>query len=260
MISFSRLTISPDVRGVVCALHRVDLDDDDVVGFRRLQERKHRRVAHVAAVPVRHAVDLDGAKQQRQRRRRHHHVRVDLVAREDVRAAGVHVGGGNEQFEFAAAHRVEIDEAVDQVAQRIDVQRIEIVGREIARHRLEPALHRRSRKRQQREQPVGDRALHWRQVAARAGRAPERGEPLARLLRAAAREPVGDHHGVDGAGRCAGNAGDLQPAVGEQMIGDAPGERAVRAAALQREVDLLLAALRPLARPASKRRFVRPSR
>ena len=37
-----------------------------------------------------------------------------------------------------AAHRVEIDEALDQVLERIDVERVEIVGRPVARQRAEP--------------------------------------------------------------------------------------------------------------------------
>jgi hypothetical protein len=110
------------------------------------------------------------------------------------------------KLKLAVAHRVEIDEARNQVVQRIDVERVEFVGREIMRHRLEPVLHRPGRERQQREQPVRHRALHWRQIAAGAGGAPEIGQPLARFLTPAARQPVGDHHRVDRARRGAGNA------------------------------------------------------
>ena len=137
------------------------------------------------------------------------------------------------------ADRLEIDEAFEQVLQRVDVERIEVVGREILRHRLDPDAHRRIFQRQEREQPVDRLALHVWQSAAEAGRAPEIGKALARFLSPAAHQSVGQQHGIDRAGRGAGDAFDLEPAVFQQMIEHAPGEGAVRAAALQREIDAL---------------------
>ena len=90
-------------------------------------------------------------------------------------------------------------------------------------------------------QPVEHAALHGRQIAVEADRAPEIGEALARLLGPAAPESVGQHHRVHGPGRCAGHALDAQPLVREDVIDRAPGERAVRAASLQRQIDLLRA-------------------
>jgi len=84
-------------------------------------------------------------------------------------------------------------------------------------------------------------------MAVDADRAPEIGEPLACLVRPAAGEPVGEHDRVHRSRRRAGNAFDLDAAVVEQLIEHAPGERAVRAAALQGEIDRLGAPL-PLAR------------
>src|SRR5262249_429546 len=68
---------------------------------------------------------------------------------------------------------------------------------------------------------------------------PEFREALARLRWPAAGEAVGQHHGVHGSGGCSGNSADREPPVLEQIIEHAPGERAVRAAALQREIDAL---------------------
>ncbi len=160
-----------------------------------------------------------------------------------------------------AADRLEVDEALDQVLERIDVERIEIVGRQQPRHRAEPqALARNERK-----QPLDHAALQIGQVAVDAHRAPEIGEPRPRLVRPPAIEPVGEHDGIDRAGRGAGNALDLEAAVVEQLIEHAPGEGAMRAAALQREVDppappFGCAPERPRRRPGTpaRRRAERP--
>ena len=219
------------------ALERIDLHDQHVLGRRRAQERQHRRVAAVAAVPIGHAVDLHRLEQQRQAGRRHHDFRRHLGAREHALLAAVDVGGGNEQLApRVAAHQREIDEALDQALERIDVERIEIVGRPVARQRAEPR-HRRALPRHEREQPLDRFALQLRQRAAEARRAPEIGEPLPRLLRPAAREPVGEHHRVHGAGGGAGDAVDGDPPVGQQLVEHAPGEGAMRPAALEGEVD-----------------------
>ena len=69
---------------------------------------------------------------------------------------------------------------------------------------------------------------------------------VARLVGPAAGEPVGEHDRIDRACRGAGNALDLEPAIVEQLVEHAPGEGAVRAAALQRQID-------PLAPPAWSR-------
>ena len=59
----------------------------------------------------------------------------------------------------------------------------------------------------------------------------------ARALGAAFGVTVGQHRGVHGAGRGPGNAVDLEPRLFEQAIEHAPGEGAMRAAALEREID-----------------------
>ena len=163
-----------------------------------------------------------------------------MLARENMQASGLHVGGGDEDDARIGAQAFEVDETLDQILQRIDVERVHVVGRQIFRPGVEPVESRRILVWQKREQPVGHRALQRRQVAADARRAPEVGEPLACFVGSAALQAVGEHHGVDRAGRGAGNALDGKPPVLEQMIEHAPGEGAVRAAALQREVDALL--------------------
>src|SRR3546814_16987835 len=97
--------------------------DLDVVRLRRIEEGKESGVTHVAAVPVGHAVDLDRLKDQRQAGRGHHHVGGQLVALEDLHAAGLHVGGGDVDLQMrAGAHLLEVDHRLQQVPQRIEVQ------------------------------------------------------------------------------------------------------------------------------------------
>ena len=219
---------------------RIDLNEQHVLGLGRAEEREDRWIAEIAAIPIGHAVDLDRPKQQRQAGGRQDDTGVDLLMRENAQPPGLHVGGANEQLRGRGfPDGVEIDETLDQFLQRIDVERIEIVGRQILRYRLEPDSHRRIFQRHKREQAIDGLALQVGQTAAKAGGAPEIGQPLARFLASAARKPVGQHHGVDGAGGSAGNAFDLEPPVVEQVIEHAPAEGAERAAALQRKIDAL---------------------
>src|SRR5262249_23533399 len=106
-----------------------------------------------------------------------------------------------------------------------------------------------------REQPLDHAALQASEMAVDADRAPEIGEPLARLVRPAAGEPVGEHDRVHRSRRRAGDAFDPDPAVVEPLIEHAPGEGAVRAAALQGEIDRLGATLAhaPRRQPAPRR-------
>ena len=158
----------------------------------------------------------------------------------------MHIGRRDENVEILECpDRVEIDKALDQAFERIDVERIEIVRREHARHGVDHEADRRGFHRHQRQHAVEHRALRARQVAADRGRAPEFGEPLARLFAAAARKTVGEHHRVHGAGGRAGHARDMDAAVFQQMIDHAPGEGAMRAAALKRQIDLLFPGAAP---------------
>ena len=232
----------------LAALQRIELHDQNILGRGRAQKRQDRRIAAIAAIPIGHAADLDGAKEQRKTGRRHDHFRSDFLAREDARLAGVHIGRRYEQLEATlAADFLEVDETADDVLERIDVERVEIVGRPEPRQRAEPQ----ALARHEGEQPLDHATLQVRQMAVAAHRAPELGKAGARLLRSTAHQSVGEHCGVERARRGAGNALDLEPAVGEQLIEHAPGKRAVCAAALQREID-------PLGLAARGQRIITP--
>ena len=148
------------------------------------EERKDRRIADVAAVPIGHAVDLDRAEHRAAGRPRPSPRRRSILSRGNTRSRPVCtlVAEMNSCRSWPGAHRVEIDEALDQVLQRIDVERVEIVGRQIARQRLDPGLHRRASIGRQREQPV-DHARAARRADCR------RGSPRARNRRAACAPP-----------------------------------------------------------------------
>ena len=196
------------------ARHRIDLHHQDILGIGGVQKREDRGISHVAAIPIGNAIDLDGAEHERQCSRGHDRVGGNGVSGKDAQPPGMDVGRGKEHRQTAGAHGFEVDEACNEILERVDVERIEFIGRKIARHRLEPVLHRRRGERHQREQPVGHSPLHRGQVAAGAGGAPEVREALARFVATAAGETVGNHDGVQRTGRCPGHAGDLKPLIG----------------------------------------------
>src|SRR5260370_27323605 len=83
------------------------------------------------------------------------------------------------------------------------------------------------------------RRLQWAVLRGLADVAPEHLKRALGLLAAAAAYAVGEHRGIHGAGRGAGDRLDLEPVLVEQAIQHAPGIGTVRAAALQGEVDAL---------------------
>src|SRR5215471_2638710 len=100
------------------------------------------------------------------------------------------VGGRDEELQIlAGADGLKVDETFDQLLERIDVERIEIVGRKKPSERREPGLRGRTLIGQEGKQPIDHRALQARQVTVDACRAPEIGEPLAGFLWAATRQP-----------------------------------------------------------------------
>src|SRR5262249_17311117 len=138
----------------------------------------------------------------------------------------------------ASADALEIDEAPDQVLERIDVERIEVVGREKTRQIAKP-WYRRGALRQQREQPLHHGALQVGEATGHADCAPEFRQPLLRPVASALGQPVGEHHRIDGTSGCAGDAPDLDTVIRKELVEYAPGESSMRAATLQRQVEAL---------------------
>src|SRR6185437_7838645 len=80
-------------------------------------------------------------------------------------------------------------------------------------------------------------AMHRREPAELGEPAPEMVELGARALGAALEVALRQHRGVDGASAGAADALDAELPVLEQAVEHAPGEGAMRAAALERQVD-----------------------
>ena len=217
-------------------LDRIDLNQDRIVRCAVADQRRDGRIARIPAVPIGLAVDLDGLEQRRQAGGGEQHFRRQVGIAENVPAPGVHIGGGDEQLHLRFGDTIEVDAVGKDVAQRIGAMRIEIVGREDARHQIEGDEHRRSVERPAAEHHVERRAAEGAEQC-RVGNAPP--ELLERGLGTlgAARSLAADQDGcVHGAGRGSGNALDLESRLLQKAIEDPPGKGTVRATALERQV------------------------
>jgi hypothetical protein len=199
-------------------------------------QRRDGRIAGIAAIPIAFAVDLDRLEHGREAGRRQQHVRRDLAVSEHPAASGADIGGSDEQLDRCSGQPVEIDDLGQDVAQGIGAARTEVVGREHPRHHIHGDEHGRIVERPAAQQNVQrtapERAEHRRLRYP----APEILQRGARPRGAVGGKAVDQHRGVHRARRCARDAVDAQPGFLEQAVEHAPGESAVRAAALQREV------------------------
>ena len=129
-------------RGRAGAKQRVDLDQQQVERTAVVDERKQRRVAGVATVPIRLAVDLHRLKDERQAGRGQQRVQAQFGAGEHPRLPGVHAGGGDEQRDLAVLHRLDHHMACQHIAQGVQVERVELVGAEGSEKRTHPLVAR----------------------------------------------------------------------------------------------------------------------
>ena len=91
-------------------LDRIDVHDQHVARLAAVDQREDGGIAHVAAVPVVLALDLDRLVDERQTGRGQHPVDADVVLGEDLHLAGAHIGGRDEQLDRGARpHALEID-------------------------------------------------------------------------------------------------------------------------------------------------------
>ena len=174
-------------------------------------------------------------------------------------AACFDVGCRDEDLHLGFAHPIEIHQPDDQILQRIEIVRVEIVWARQPRHEIEHHIGGRGV-----ETPSAEHRFDWRALERAGARLfqhaiPETAEAFARFFAIASVIACSQRHGVHGAGGRAGDALDLDAGVFEQAVEHAPRKRAMRATALQREVDefrgvalghaLVLARLERLSRP-----------
>ena len=90
----------------------------------------NRRVAGVAAVPIVFALDLHRLEHGGQAGRGHHGPRAQAPAGKHLGLAGADLGGQHKHLErLEGGQPVEVDLPLQKVLQRVDVQRIGLVGR-----------------------------------------------------------------------------------------------------------------------------------
>jgi len=95
-----------------------------------MQQRIERRVCGQGAVPVGSAVDFDGPVQRRQARRCKQRFEREFIVAEESEPPGTNIGCGDKELERCiGAQAREIDLVRENSAQRIDIERIELVRR-----------------------------------------------------------------------------------------------------------------------------------
>ena len=211
--------------------HRRQRHDQQVL-HAAAHEREQRRVRAVAAVPVRLAVDHDGLLQRRQAGRREQRIDAQAGGVEQAQAPAVRVGRRDEQPQRAGpAQALEVDLLGEHLAQRVQAERVELVRRE----QLRPVHEQACRRHQTGPPRVADRE----QVEghALADRRPEAFERGTRAVGPTVQQALGERDRVHRTGAGAADRRDGQAVSFEQVVEHAPGEGAVRTAALQREAE-----------------------
>ncbi|EWS55571.1 hypothetical protein X551_01584 [Methylibium sp. T29] len=219
-------------------LQRVDLHQQDVERLGVVDQRVDRRVAGVAAIPVGLPVDRHGLEDERQAGGGQQRIDRQVLAGEDVGLAAAHAGSRDEQRDVATPQRVLVDMPPGHVAQRVQVQRVELIGAEGAKEAVEPLV---ARQLVEVEAAAGRTGLAQRErredLAAGADVVPEGRECRARAGAAATGMSRRQHGGVERAGTGARDRGDLDRVVLEQPVEHAPGEGTVGPSTLQSKID-----------------------
>ena len=155
---------------------------------------------------------------------------------------GADVGRADEQPDrLLAADQIEIDRLFEQAFERIDVERIELIRRRHEGERLHEQKAGRMFQPVFRAQPVDQGRLEDAAPGFRGEPVPERTQRGFCAIAAACRQARGKDYGVDRTGAAGRDSVERKPLVFQQPVEHAPGERAMRAAPLERQVDDFLA-------------------
>jgi len=150
----------------------------------------------------------------------------------DPQLAGGGLRGRDEQLERAAcAHGLEVDESRQQIAQRVELARVDLCGREVARPTHEQLACRRELDR------IACSLDHDGGRHQFADLGPEAGQGFTRACAPALEPAIRQDDGVHRAGTAAAQAFELHAFIVEQSIEHAPGECAMGATPLQRQVQ-----------------------
>src|ERR1700751_4922613 len=98
------------------------------MGVTFAHQRSNRWIARVAAIPIGLTIDLNGLEHGRQARGRQKHIGRDLGVAKDTPTPGSHIRCRNEELYGCAAEALEVDALGKYAAQRIEAERIEIIG------------------------------------------------------------------------------------------------------------------------------------
>ena len=218
---------------------RVDIDDDDVPRQVRGIQREKRRIAGIAPVPERLAparfriLHLDRLKQRRQTGRGEDRVRRDLFFLEDADLAVAHFGRADKQPRSRRLADMFVIKRLDDIAQRVAIERAVDIGRHDLRHRRaehdRPAIGHRLTKC---PHAKGGHPAVQMQVPDTGDPVPQPIQIIARGLMPALDQPRLQCSAVQCASRCAGNTADLKLWLFQQPVKHAPGIGPMRAAAL----------------------------
>ncbi len=229
------------------ALDRIDLHEHDVgaIGFR--EEREQRGIAHVAAVPI-GSPSISTAWNTVGRQAEAISMSIVSSGRRKMRTLPVrHVGGGDEQLQIVGWRAAPRNRSARSTTSRSGLMSsgLSLGRRETGSRRLCNIVAARRRR-----IPEGRSAVEQHRAAA-SGSSPSRLTAAPELRRAARGAPSAPPSRKPSARSTAFIAPALvplmpsmsKPPVLEQRVEHAPGEGAMRAAALQREVDGFFAAV-----------------
>ncbi len=219
------------------AFDRVDRNENGVLRFALSNEGRKRGIAGIAAVPVGLAVYLYGLEHGGQTGRGEQNVRGNGAVLEHVTAASPHIGGRDEELNGRLLQPLEIDEIGQNLAQWIRSHRVQLIGRKQPRHEIHGHVNWRRIQCPAAENDIERPTLERAEASSIRDAAPEFLKGLPRARGPAFDIAVGEHRGVHRARRRAGNTVDFKPWLFEQTIENAPGERPMRASALQRKID-----------------------
>ncbi len=140
---------------------------------------------------------------------------------------------------LAAVDVVEIHLCIKHILQRVEAQRVQLIGRKHPAEALGHQIGGRLVQTEAAQNPVQRAALHRREKRLGADRPPEGFERRARTLPPAAFNAIGQNHGIHRPGAGAADLGDGQPLILQQPVQHTPCQRAVRTTALKRQIDRL---------------------